>query len=241
MKFLAKVMEVCRRLRFHLYRRRREGAIEDEICLHLELRARANQALGMSADDARLAARASFGDLAVVLKECREAWVGPPRNGSRFRALALVLVAFIALSAVNDFFAPALTLAYRTGALGVAEALGLATAGDDYRRFIPLMDAAPLWLHGLWVLAGVMYLRTIVRVIRRRPGGHLLVLAAVSIELVATLLSRPIEAAAGVVVNPNASTAVLVLPFGLPLTLAAFLWVTGRRTQGPGDTSLLEA
>jgi hypothetical protein len=151
----------------------------------------------------------------------------------------LMLSALIALNAFNDFFATALTIAYRMGALGVAERLGRATPGDDYRRLVPLMDAVPVWLHGLWVLAGILYLLTIARVVRRRRGAHILVLAAVSIELVAMLVGRPIVAATGVVVNPNPSAmATVVVPFILPLLLALVLWQTGRRMSVSVNASM---
>lgn len=145
-------------------------------------------------------------------------------------SVRLMVAALIALKALDDFFATALTSAYRMGALGMAERLGRATPGDDYRRLVPPMDAVPVWLHGLWVLAGILYLVAIARVVRRTGGAHILVLAAVSIELIAMLVGRPIVAATGVVVNPNPSViGSVVVPFILPLLLALVLWQTGRR------------
>jgi hypothetical protein len=142
------------------------------------------------------------------------------------RIMAGVLLAFMAF---NDFFATALTIAYRMNAGGAAERLGRLTPGDDYRRLIPLMDAVPLWLHGLWVLAGVLYLVAIAGVGRRTGWAYITVLAAVSIEGVAHLVGRPIVAATGVVVNPHPSAiATVVVPFVLPLFLALVLWQTGR-------------
>src|SRR3990172_5381305 len=97
----------------------------------------------------------------------------------------LVLAALIAFKALDAFFATALTIAYRMNLVGTAERLGRLTGGDDYARLIPLMDAVPLWLHGLWVLAGVLYLIAIVRVVRGMGRAHIPVLAAVSFEVVA--------------------------------------------------------
>ena len=143
----------------------------------------------------------------------------------------LMVAALFALKALDDFFATALAIAYRIGAFGVAERLGRATPGDDYRRLIPLMDAVPVWLHGLWVLAGILYLVAIACVVRRAGGAPILLLVAVGIELVALLVGRPIVAATGVVVNPNSAGLAEVVRFVLPLLLALVLWQSGRRTS----------
>ena len=136
----------------------------------------------------------------------------------------LVLGALIALKALDAFFATALTIAYRMNLVGTAERLGRLTPGDDYARLIPLMDAVPLWLHILWVLAGILYLIAIVRVVRGMGRAHIPVLAAVSFEVVTMLVGRPIIEATGVVVNPNPSVvATVVIPFVLPLLLAIVL------------------
>jgi len=139
----------------------------------------------------------------------------------------------LALKVLDDFFATALTIAYRVGASRVAEALGGATPGDDYRRFIPLMEAVPAWLHGLWVSAGLLYLAAIAGIVRRRTGVHILVLVAVGIEVVATLAGRAIAASTGVVPNPDAGGPADVVRLILPLLLALVLWQSGRRTLPP--------
>lgn len=140
----------------------------------------------------------------------------------------LMVAALLAFKALDDVFATALTIAYRRGALGVAEHLGRATPGDDYRRLVPLMDAVPVRHHGLWVLAGLLYLAAVAYVLLRKGGAHLLILAAVGFELVAMLAGRPIAAATGVVVNSNPGP-IAAVRFVLPLLLAAVLWQTGPR------------
>jgi len=67
------------------------------------------------------------------------------------------LACLIVLLALREFFAPLLIFAYRMQYLGLAHFLGLRTAGDDYRRLIPVMDATPSWLAALWVAAGFLY------------------------------------------------------------------------------------
>ena len=136
----------------------------------------------------------------------------------------LALAALLAFKAFNDFFATALTIAYKMNAFGAAESLGRLTAGDDYNRFVPLMEATPVWLHGLWVLAGILYLIAIVLVVGGFGRAHIPVLAALALEIVANLAARPIIEASGVVVNPNPSVIVtLVIPYILPLFLALVL------------------
>ena len=97
------------------------------------------------------------------------------------------------------------------------------------------MDAVPLWLHGMWVLAGVLYLIAMARVMLGKGWAHIPVLAALGIEVVANLVRRPIIKATGVVVNPNPSViASVVIPFVLPLLLALVL---SRQTPTPIATS----
>ncbi len=67
------------------------------------------------------------------------------------------LALLILSQALSMLFATVLTAAYRLQYVGVATFLGAFTPGDDYRRFIPLMDATPWWLHGLWVAASVLF------------------------------------------------------------------------------------
>lgn len=69
-----------------------------------------------------------------------------------------VLAAMIAFEALRAFFAPIMALSYRLRDTGLAERLGGFTPGDDYRRFIPLMDATPLWLLCFGIGSGVIFL-----------------------------------------------------------------------------------
>jgi|HubBroStandDraft_4_1064222.scaffolds.fasta_scaffold216385_2 hypothetical protein len=60
----------------------------------------------------------------------------------------VLLTLLIASQVLSMLFATVLTAAYRLHYLGVAAFLDGFTPGDDYRRFIPLMDATPWWIHG---------------------------------------------------------------------------------------------
>jgi len=62
---------IIRRL---LHRRRAEGELEEEIRAHLEMEVERNVAEGMSPEDARLAARRSFGSVALSKEDSRAMW-----------------------------------------------------------------------------------------------------------------------------------------------------------------------
>jgi hypothetical protein len=87
--------------------------------------------------------------------------------------------------ALTMFFAPGLTIAYRMHELGVAEVLGSRTPGDDYRRFIPLMDASPNWLLGLEIASGLFYLLTAWGSLRKGRSVFVLFAAALLLEIAA--------------------------------------------------------
>ncbi len=113
------------------------------------------------------------------------------------------LACLIALLAAREFFAPILIFAYRTQNLGLAHFLGLRTAGDDYRRLIPVMDATPAWLPLLWVAAGLLFLAALWRMLRRMDGGVPLFFLAFGLDLAGAVIAKSIEISTGVIVTPN--------------------------------------
>lgn len=102
--------------------------------------------------------------------------------------------AFLALliggEVLNMLFATVLSAAYRFHYLGVAGFLGGFTPGDDYRRFIPLMNATPWWMHGLWVAAGVLFFVAAVQLLRNRRSAFPLFAAAWVLGAVGNLISQ---------------------------------------------------
>jgi predicted permease len=56
-------------------RRRLERDLEEELQFHLAKRAEKNRALGLGAEDARVAARRRFGNVTLVKEDCREMWI----------------------------------------------------------------------------------------------------------------------------------------------------------------------
>jgi hypothetical protein len=77
---------------------------------------------------------------------------------ARSRPARLVLALLIARQTVSMLFAPALWAACRLHDPGLARFLGGFTPGDDYRRFIPLLQATPWWVYGLWIVAAGFFL-----------------------------------------------------------------------------------
>src|SRR5215470_14855634 len=62
---------IIRRL---IHRRSAERELDDEIRAHLEMETEQNVADGMSPEDARLAARRSFGSVALAKEDSRTVW-----------------------------------------------------------------------------------------------------------------------------------------------------------------------
>jgi hypothetical protein len=160
---------------------------------------------------------------------CLFAGYGERLNGMLQTWYARSAVAgLITLLACREFFAPLLILAYRTHHIGLAHFLGLRTAGDDYRRLIPVMDATPSWLPVLWVAAGLLFLIALWRMLRRLEGSVLLFFLAFGLDLAGAVTAKSIEARTGVVVTPN----ILVRAAGevLMLSIGFLLWRMTRKS-----------
>lgn len=143
-----------------------------------------------------------------------------------------VAVLLISLRAFDAMFPTVLTTAYRMRAAGTTDVLGLVTAGDDYHRLVPLMEAIPLWLHLIATAAGACYLVALWGVLKRRRAAGPVLLIGVGAEAAATLLARPIVADIGVQALPNPSVfATIVLPVIVPVIMAAAAWSGSRRER----------
>jgi hypothetical protein len=100
----------------------------------------------------------------------------------------------IGCEALFMLFATALTVVYRLHYVGVAAFLGTFTPGDDYRRFIPLMEATPWWIHALWVTAAVLLVASAVQLARKRRAAFPLFAAAWVLGTAGNLISQSIPA-----------------------------------------------
>jgi hypothetical protein len=208
----------CRRLTDWIVRQIEYAMPSDR---HVWADAMRNEVQRISGDRDRL--RWAWG---CLLAGCRERLRG--FQPSDFLFVRLSMAFFLLFQALDDIFATTLTMAYRTGAFNLAEGLGRSAPGDDYRRLIPLMEAAPLWLHGLWALASILYLVAISQILFRKRSPHITLFLAIAVEVAARGLGRPIIEATGIVVNPNPSLFALLLPFVLPLLIGGLLWRAHR-------------
>ena len=67
--------EAWLRVKALVKRRRLERDLEEELQFHLAKRAEKNRAMGLGAEDARVAARRRFGNVTLVKEDCREMWI----------------------------------------------------------------------------------------------------------------------------------------------------------------------
>jgi hypothetical protein len=132
------------------------------------------------------------------------------------------LACLIVLLALREFFAPALIVAYRLQYLGLAHFLGLRTAGDDYRRLIPVMDATPSWLVAMWAVAGLLYLAALWQMLRRTGASYVPFFLGCGLDLAGVLAIRSIEASTGVIVSPLPM--VRIAGFILTFSVGFILW-----------------
>lgn len=140
-------------------------------------------------DSDRLALRWAAGSVAASYLEKIRGSLAIQRPGVRW-LLALLLV----WQAFGQFFAPALTLAYRLNRLGIATALGRFTPGDAYGRFIPLMDATPTWLLAIWMAAGLTCLASAWQILRNRSSAWWLFATACAAELLGQGIAHTLPA-----------------------------------------------
>ncbi|HEV2665078.1 MAG TPA: permease prefix domain 1-containing protein, partial [Blastocatellia bacterium] len=74
MKMMDKLSQLWRRLLFYLRRDRFDRELEEEMRLHLEMKAEENLAAGISLEEARYAARRQFGNQTLLREMSREMW-----------------------------------------------------------------------------------------------------------------------------------------------------------------------
>ena len=103
-----------------------------------------------------------------------------------------LLALVIGCNALDTLFAPVLTLAWRSHHLEIAAFLGGFTPGDDYRRFIPLMDALPGWVAALQCVAAALFLLSAWKLLRNRRSAFAPFAAALLLALVTWRIERRI-------------------------------------------------
>jgi hypothetical protein len=155
-------------------------------------------------------------------------------------AARILLALAIGVQVLRALFAPVMVLSWRLGALDVTAALGRQTPGDDYRRFIPLMQAVPDEVMFAELSAAVLFVLAALTI---RRGGKLalwLFLGAVLADMASAALGHlspemnAARAHAWTFANHSLRRDVLVPLAGIlyPAGLALGLWwvsLPGRR------------
>jgi hypothetical protein len=141
------------------------------------------------------------------------------RPSVRFSAAALSLCC-----ALTVIFPTLLTLAFRLQSTRLLDLLGQMTPGDDWQRFVPLMQQIPDWLHALLLAAAVCYFVGTVGILRRRSLAVIALLLGMALDLSARALGQLLIAPADVVVHDPSLLAQLIVPVGLPLLLSVAAW-----------------
>lgn len=151
------------------------------------------------------------------------------------RALLLFV---ITLEAWSNFFATIVTIAYRSGHLGLPETVSGMMPGDDYRPFIPLMNAIPWWVHVLWVSSALFYLGAAGHLFTRQRGlAFPLFTAGFALSIAGEIASRIVMAAAGltpIVGRAGSMTGRVIQDIPeiyLPLAIILALWAIRRRPR----------
>ena len=134
-----------------------------------------------------------------------------------------LLSLFVCTQVLAYLFATALTVAYRAGSTRLATLLGAATPGDDYRNFIPLIDATPWWIHALWVAAALLFAASAVLLLLDRPAAFTAFAAAWLLGNGGNLIAPALP---GTPVPPLWIETITLL---FPVLVAAALWAHARR------------
>jgi hypothetical protein len=109
----------------------------------------------------------------------------------RFRVMKLLdlrvvrwgMALWMSRQGISCLFDGCLVLSYKLQLLGITGFLGGQTEGDDYRRFIPVMDATRVWESAVSLLAAVLYIAVVVQILRRNRFAFALFTAAITLNL----------------------------------------------------------
>jgi hypothetical protein len=132
--------------------------------------------------------------------------------------------------ALSVMFPTLLTLALGLQRTRLLEALGQVTPGDDWHRFVPLMEQLPDWLHAMLLWAGCCYMAGALGLLRRRGTAAIALVAGVALDLATRSLAQLVIEPAHLVVHDPSLLAQAILPVVLPLLLS-FAALAGSKTE----------
>lgn len=170
-------------------------------------------------EDDRAALRWALGALRTA---CAARWRSLrlfDRRSVRWGAAALSLCCGLTV-----LFPTLLTLAFRLRSTRLLDVLGQMTPGDDWRRFVPLMQQLPDWLHALLIAAGLCYVVCTLSILRRHNVAAIAPLLGVLLDLATRALGQLVVAPADVAVHDPSLAAQLIVPVALPLLLSFAAW-----------------
>lgn len=158
------------------------------------------------------------------------------------RALLVLPTLFVA---TQDAFAQLMTLAWRLHATGYLEFAGAITPGDDYRRFIPLMDAMPAWYLVGGFVAGLLTVAAAIQLLLRGRSATLLFIAGVAIAGLAEACIHLVPGYDPAMrqvfhfqnVNPMRDLVIPIAAQLLPICLAGAIWLAARGEDRGGRGS----
>ena len=103
------------------------------------------------------------------------------------RAARALLAVPVFLLALREFFAPLLTFAYVQHDTLLVRVMSGRLPGDEVARFVPLMQATPLWMHGLWLATGLLFLLSVWGLLRGSRMAFRYFVAGLALVLIAGL------------------------------------------------------
>jgi len=147
----------------------------------------------------------------------------------RFRAeplleklpVRLIVFAIFLQEVFNDLFMTTLKLAYSAHLTWLTERLGHMTPPGDYRPYVGVMNAIPVWLYAMWVVGAALFATSAVRYARRWPSAFPPFLAAFMINIVGLTAVMPLAQTAGLVADAAATTTMGVI---MECTIAVVMW-----------------